>query len=342
MKNKKYIIFSAIIILLFFVIIICSCIGASKVTYTDVIKILLNKVFNLGIDLSSIPKYAQTIIWTVRFPRVLIGLLVGGALSVSGAAYQGLLKNPMADPYVIGVSSGAAFGATIGITSKITFNILGLSFISIMAFVGAVTVVFLVYNVAKIGKKVPMTTLLLSGIAIGQFLTALTSLLMIFYNRDMYKIIFWTLGSLSGKGWTQFNTILPYVIIGCLIIYYYSRDLDLLLLGEDTANNLGVNVERTKKILLTISAVVTAAVVSVSGIIGFVGLIIPHVVRLFTGPNHKVLLPVTFITGGILMILCDTIARSVLSQEIPVGIITAILGGPFFVYLLRSKKKEVF
>lgn len=341
MKNKKFIIIG-IIILLLIVIIVCSFIGTANITYIDIFKILTSKIFNINIDVSNIPTSAETIIWKIRFPRVLIGLLVGGSLAVAGAVYQGLLKNPMADPYVIGVSSGAAFGAAIGIVSKVTFQFLGLSFISILAFLCAVTVIFIVYNIAKVGKKTPMTTLLLSGIAMGQFLTALTSLIMVFNDKDMNKIVFWTLGSLSGTTWTQLKSVFPYVFIGIIIIYYFSRDLNLLLLGEDTASNLGVNVEKTKKILLAVSAVLTAIVVSVSGIIGFVGLIIPHIVRLFIGPDHKVLLPVSFLTGGILMIVCDTIARSLLTQEIPVGIITAILGGPFFIYLLRNKKKEVF
>ncbi|HBB29427.1 MAG TPA: iron ABC transporter [Clostridiales bacterium] len=341
MKKNVYRILIASIITLFVVILVSSCIGAADIKISEAFKIIINKIFNINLDISNIKTSTETIIWKIRFPRILVGLLVGGTLSVAGATYQGLLKNPMADPYVIGVSSGAAFGAAIGIASKIMFNFLGLSFTSIMAFICAVTVMLIVYKIAKIGNKVPITTLLLSGIAIGNFLTAFTSLIMIFAGDDLNKIFFWTMGSLSGKGWDQLISILPYVVIGIIIIYYYAKDLNIILLGEDTASNLGVNVEKVKKILLITSTIITAAVVSVSGIIGFIGLIIPHIARMIVGPDNKALIPVYFVFGAILLIICDTISRSLLSQEIPVGLITSILGGPFFVYLLRIKKREM-
>lgn len=339
-KNVVKILIASTIILLL-VVIVCCCIGAVNIKISEAFKILINKIFNINIDISEIKTSSQTIIWKIRFPRILVALLVGGTLSVAGATYQGLLKNPMADPYVIGVSSGAAFGAAIGISSKIIFNFLGLSFTSIMAFICAVIVMLIVYRIAKIGSKVPITTLLLSGIAIGNFLTAFTSLIMIFSGDDLNKIFFWTMGSFSGKGWEQLFSVLPYIAIGIAIIYFYSRDLNIILLGEDTASNLGVNVERVKKILLITSTIITAAVVAVSGIIGFIGLIIPHIARMVVGPDNKALIPTSFVFGAILLVICDTIARSILSQEIPVGLITSILGGPFFVYLLRNKKREI-
>lgn len=339
-KNVGKILIASTIILLL-VVIVCCCIGAVNIKISEAFKILINKIFNINIDISEIKTSSQTIIWKIRFPRILVALLVGGTLSVAGATYQGLLKNPMADPYVIGVSSGAAFGAAIGISSKIIFNFLGLSFTSIMAFACAVIVMLIVYRIAKIGNKVPITTLLLSGIAIGNFLTAFTSLIMIFSGDDLNKIFFWTMGSFSGKGWEQLFSILPYIVIGIAIIYFYSKDLNIILLGEDTASNLGVNVERVKRILLITSTIITAAVVSVSGIIGFIGLIIPHIARMIVGPDNKALIPTSFVFGAILLVICDTIARSILSQEIPVGLITSILGGPFFVYLLRNKKREI-
>jgi len=164
---------------------------------------------------------------------------------------------------------------------------------------------------------------------------------MIFAGNNMNKIFFWTMGSFSGKGWEQLVSVLPYVVIGIIIIYFYAKDLNIILLGGDTASNLGVNVEKVKKILLITSTVITAAVVSISGIIGFIGLIIPHIARMVVGPDNKSLIPTSFVFGAILLIICDTIARSILSQEIPVGLITSILGGPFFVYLLRNKKREI-
>lgn len=335
----RILIFSTIILL--FVIVISCYIGTANIKVSEAFKILVYKIFNINIDMSNIAESTQTIIWKIRFPRILVALLVGGTLSVAGATYQGLLKNPMADPYVIGVSSGAAFGAAIGISSKIIFNFFGLSFISIMAFICAVFVMLIVYRISKIGNKVPITTLLLSGIAVGNFLTAFTSLIMIFSGDSMNKIFFWTMGSFSGKGWDQLASVLPYIVIGIMIIYYYAKDLNIILLGEDTASNLGVNVEKVKKILLITSTIITAAVVSISGIIGFIGLIIPHIARMIVGPDNKSLIPTSFLFGAILLIICDTIARSILSQEIPVGLITSILGGPFFIYLLRNKKREI-
>lgn len=339
-KNNFKIILLSSIAVLFLVVIISCCIGAANIKVSEAMSVIINKLFNTNFDFD-IKSSTQTIIWQIRFPRILIGLLVGGTLSVAGATYQSLLKNPMADPFVIGVSSGAAFGAAIGIASKIVFEFLGLSFTSILAFICAILVMVIVYKIAKIGNKVPITTLLLSGIAIGNFLTAFTSLIMIFAGDDLDKIFFWTMGSLSGKSWEQLFSILPYVIIGIIIIYYYTRDLNIILLGEDTASNLGVNVEKVKKILIVTSTVITAFVVSISGIIGFVGLIIPHITRMLVGPDNKRLIPMSFIFGAILLIVCDTIARSLLNQEIPVGLVTAILGGPFFIYLLKSKKSEM-
>lgn len=341
MNNKKTLYIISIIILLI-TLIICSLIGVANISFMDATKIILKRLLHLNIDTHLIPDSSDIIIWQIRFPRVLVGALVGGSLSVAGASYQGLLKNPMADPYIIGVSSGAALGASIGIISKISFSFLGLTFTSLMAFSFAIITVTMVYNIARVGNKVPMTTLLLSGVAIGQFLTAFTSIIMVFAYSDMRKIMLWTMGSLSGKGWEQFTAILPYTIIGVSIIYYYANDLNIFLLGEDTAKNLGVNVEKTKKILLIVSAMLTASAVSVSGIIGFIGLVVPHMVRIITGPDHKVLVPMSFIVGAFLMVVCDTLARSLISLEIPVGIITAILGGPFFIYLLRSSRKESF
>ncbi len=339
-KNISTILIASVIVLIL-AMIVSSCIGTANIKISEAFKILINKIFKININTTEIAESTIAIIWKIRFPRILVALLVGGTLSVAGATYQGLLKNPMADPYVIGVSSGAAFGAAIGISSKILFNFFGLSFVSIMAFICSVLVILVVYNISKIGNKVPITTLLLSGIAIGNFLTAFTSLIMIFAGDGMSKIFFWTLGSLSGKGWEQLNSVIIYIIIGIVIIYFYAKDLNIILLGEDTASNLGVNVERVKKILLIASTIITATVVSISGIIGFIGLIIPHIARMVVGPDNKVLIPTSFVFGAILLIICDTIARTILPQEIPVGLITSLLGGPFFIYLLRNKKREI-
>lgn len=339
-KNKLFFILLTVIMIGIFSVSLS--LGAAKVGIKDIVNIIYGKISGNENIFSYLEDSTVYIIWNIRFPRIIVSLFIGGMLSIAGVTYQGILKNPMADPFVLGISSGAALGATIGIISKISFNIFGLNFISIMAFAGALLVIFIVYNIARIKNEIPVTTLLLSGIAMSQFLTAILSTIMMLNDRDLNKIFFWTMGSLSGKGWESIMNILPYAGLGMIILMYYAKDMDILLLGDESAKNLGVEADRVKKIILVTASVITAASVSVSGIIGFVGLIVPHIVRMFIGPKHIKLLPLSFVTGGGLMVVCDTIARSIIAQEIPVGIITAILGGPFFIYILKKKKAEVF
>lgn len=248
----------------------------------------------------------------------------------------------MADPYVLGISSGAALGASISIIFNVNITILGFSTISIFAFIGGLVTVFIVYNIAKVRQRVPITTLLLSGVAVGQFLTAIMSFLMVIYSRDMNKIIYWTLGSLAGKGWEPLIKISIPVILSIIVMNFFSRDLNIMLTGEESAHSLGVEVEKIKLYILILGTFMTSMVVSISGIIGFVGLIIPHIVRIIVGPDHRILLPSSGLIGGIFMIFADTIARTIISpMEIPVGIITALFGGPFFIYLLRKRKRSI-
>lgn len=329
-------------IVLVFSIGFFSAIGSANISAIDSFRIISSKIPILRnyIDISHITKPHQTIIWSIRLPRVLLGVLVGASLSMAGAAFQGMFKNPMADPYVIGISSGAALGASIAIILRVNIKILNISAISMFAFIGAIIAVFIVYNIARIKNKVPVTTLLLAGIAVGQFFTAIMSLIMVFYSKDMAKIIYWTMGGLAGKGWDPLLQISIPTILSMIFINFFARDLNILLTGEESAQSLGVNVEKTKVYILVLGTFMTAMVVSVSGIIGFVGLIIPHIIRILIGPDHRILLPASALAGGIFIIFADTIARTVISPiEIPVGIITALFGGPFFIYLLKKSKK---
>lgn len=333
-----------LVILLIFSIGLFTTIGSAKVGVLDIFKIIGSKIsfINNYIDVSDIADSAKTIIWNIRLPRVLLGALVGASLSMAGAAFQGMFKNPMADPYVIGISSGAALGATLAIVFKISISIFKIPTITIFAFAGALLAVSLVYNIARVKNKVPVTTLLLAGVAVGQFLTAIMSFLMVISDKDMVKITYWTLGSLAGKGWEPVINISLPVIICMIVINFFARDLNILLTGEESAQSLGIDVEKTKTYILLLGTFITAVSVSVSGIIGFVGLIIPHIVRLLIGPDHRILLPASALLGAIFMIFADTIARTIISPiEIPVGIITALFGGPFFIYLLRAKKKSI-
>ncbi len=310
---------------------VCTVTGIASIPFRDANRILLHEFLHLDVDMEGITDGSITIIRSVRLPRVVLGFLAGASLAVCGAGFQGIFKNPMADPFVLGVSSGAALGAAIGIVLHFGTTLL--------AFVGAFLTITLVYNISKIGKKVPVATLLLSGIAVSQTLSATMSIIMILNKQSMDQIMFWTMGSLNGKGWGQIITVLPYSLLGIVLLLTTCRELDIMLTGEETAIQLGVNVESLKKRVLFASTVITAAVISVTGIIGFVGLVVPHVVRMITGPKHRVLMPLSLLFGGTFLIICDTAARSMAVWEIPVGIITSLCGGPFFIYLLRRMKR---
>jgi len=343
--NKKR--YGLIILVLSLVLVLSigffSVIGTANIRPLDVLRIVLSKmpIINKHIEIEDLPDSYEAIIWTIRLPRVLLGVLVGASLSMAGAAFQGLFKNPMADPYVIGISSGAAFGATIAIVFGINISILNISSISIFAFIGALAAVFLVVNMARFNHKIPTTTLLLSGIATGQFLTAIMSLFMVMNSKDLAKIVYWTMGTLAGKGWKPLVSISIPSIISMVLMNFFVKDLNILLTGEESAQSLGVDVERVKTYILILGTFMVSMSVSISGIIGFVGLIIPHMVRLVLGADHKILLPASALVGGIFMISADLVARTVISpMELPVGIITALFGGPFFLYLLRASRKQ--
>ncbi len=336
-KNKWQVILITLALALFICCIVATTLGTAKVKIGDSLEMVLHQIPILGqfVDIDDVSKTHQSIVKNIRLPRIILSVLVGISLSISGTTFQGLFKNPMADPFVIGISSGAALGATLAIVFK-------LNTISFFAFLGAVGATFLVYNLAKIKSKIPVTTLLLSGIAVGQFLTAIMSFLMVIFSNDLNKIIFWTLGSFATKGWVEVRLLLIPAVIGWSLLYYFAKDLNIMLLGEESAQHLGIKVERIKVIILLINSFIVAIVVSVSGIIGFVGLVIPHIARLYVGPDHRILIPVAGLTGGIFMLFVDTIARTIISpMEVPVGIITALIGGPFFIYLLRKKKSTL-
>lgn len=345
MEKHNYLkIFSLLLMTLMITISISLVIGVANVTIIDSIKIILKTIPIIGdyIDVSNIQKSHIAIIQNIRLPRVLLSFLVGYGLSIVGVAFQGMLKNPMADPFIVGTSSGAALGASIAILLKLNKMFFGIGIVSIFAFAGALLATLIVYNMARIKGKVPVTTLLLAGIATGQFFTAIMSFIMTISTRDVSTIIFWTMGSFSGRGWNHIQIAIIPVLLGSIIIYIFSKDLNIMLLGEDSAQNMGVETEKVKKVILITSVLITAFLVSVSGIIGFVGLIVPHMVRLLMGPDHRILIPASGLVGGIFLIVADTLSRTIIAPtEVPVGIITALAGGPFFIYLLRKTKRTI-
>jgi len=282
----------------------------------------------------------RIILFSVRLPRIFLSVLVGAALAAAGTVYQGLFRNPMADPYVLGTSSGAALGATIGFALNSDLELFSFNAVSILAFAGALLATVLVYNLARVGRRVPLTVLLLSGIAVAAFLSSANSLALVLQGSDMQQIVFWLMGGFSTCRWLHIQVVLPYIIAGFVGIAVYARDLNIMLLGEEKAQQLGVDIRRLQLILTLSASLLVAAAVSVSGIIGFVGLVVPHMMRLLTGPDHRLLFPASALAGGIFLLAADTAARTVLAPtELPVGVITAFLGAPFFIYLLRKNKR---
>lgn len=276
----------------------------------------------------------EVIIFQIRLPRIFLGLLTGLALATAGATMQGLFKNPMADPYIIGISSGAAVGAAFSIAYLPGFfSVYTTPFMSLL---GALCATFLVYNIAKVGGKIPIDTLLLTGIAISFFLSAILSFMMSIAGESLHKIFFWLMGGFWLANWTEVKIIIFPIFACFILIYFFARDLNAMLLGEESAQSLGINVEKVKRNLLILASFITAAAVCFSGTIGFVGLIIPHITRILVGPDHRILIPASALLGGIFLAWTDALAR--LLGEMPVGIITAFFGAPFFIYLLRRRR----
>ncbi len=275
------------------------------------------------------------VFWNVRIPRVILAGLVGAALACSGTAMQAVFRNSMADPFVIGVSSGAAIGASVASLLGLSVAI-GLFAPPMLAFVSAILAAFAVYMLGSVRGKVYVDSLLLSGVAVASFLGAMVSFMIYVASQQFHQLVFWLLGSLTLASWDIVEVLFFPIVAGAVVVFLYGRDLDALLLGEETAHNLGANPESLKKLMLFVAALMAAAAVAFVGVIGFVGLIIPHICRLIVGSNHRTLVPAATLSGAVFLIWADALARTVVAPtEMPVGIITAICGGPFFLYLLR-------
>ncbi|MDD2233799.1 MAG: iron chelate uptake ABC transporter family permease subunit [Desulfitobacteriaceae bacterium] len=334
-----------LILLILLLIVIASgavVLGAASIPLKSVLAILLSPIKGFGSLFGDIEitEVQHGIIMQLRLPRIIQAAIVGASLSVAGAVFQGLFRNPMADPYVLGVSSGAALGAVVAMLTGGTLFSAGFLAVPLFAFIGGVLTIAVVYYMSRVGKVVPVMTLLLAGIAVSAFLSALVSLLTYFAGEKLDQVVFWLMGGVSGASWSRVVAMLPYVIIGFCFIYYYAKELNVLLLGEETARHLGVNTEKVKKILLGAASLLVAAAVATSGIIGFVGLVVPHFIRLAAGPDHRFLLPASALLGANLLIAADALARIIISPaELPVGIITSMVGAPMFIYLLKKRKK---
>jgi iron complex transport system permease protein len=310
-------------------------VGSVGIDPGDTLKILAHRF--LGLDVARTWSDAtETIVVELRLPRVLTAMLVGGGLAVAGATFQGLLRNPLADPYVLGTASGAALGAAIAVLIPVRFVILEFGLIQGLAFVGALAAIYAVYKLSRIGGLSPLTSLLLTGYAVGSLLAAGLAMAMYLSGAALRQIFTYLLGSFDAATWPRFFGTLPIILIASVAIMLRARSLNGLLLGEQAAAHLGVDVRRERRILLGLASLVTAAAVAISGLIGFVGLVVPHVVRLLVGPSARLVLPLSAIGGAALLAYADIVAR--LAGGIPVGVVTAILGAPFFLLILRRAR----
>ncbi|OGO01676.1 MAG: hypothetical protein A2Y72_06895 [Chloroflexi bacterium RBG_13_53_26] len=317
--------------------------GKVGISFSDIAKMFLNKlaVFDFEPTWRAVD---ETILFQVRLPRVVGGALVGGALATAGVLFQGLFRNPMADPYIIGTSAGAALGATIAMMLPVGLAFLGFGLVPILAFVGALLTVLLVYRLARVGGKTPIVSMLLAGFVISGMLTALMFLL-ITLSDDLHpriqSVYMFLMGGVSVSGWQQLAVIAPLVVGGIVAARLLAFRLNAFSLGEEGAAYVGIEVERDKMVILALGSALTAAAVSISGLIGFVGLVVPHAVRLVLGPEHRLLIPASAAVGAAFVVIADLLARTIISSgELPVGIITALIGAPFFIYLLRRTRKE--
>lgn len=344
MKYKKH--FALIVILLLvvalFSVLLAVGIGPVSVPAGTTAKILLHKIPLIGNLITPDWEVLQeNIVLTLRLPRVLLGLIVGASLSVIGVAMQALVRNQLADPFILGVSSGAAASATLGMLFG-AFSFLGTYSLSISAFIGAAVTIIIVYLLARVKGKINITQLLLSGVAISMIMDGITRIITLSAPNalGLHNATFWMSGSLASAKWAYLTLPAAVLLICMAVLLLNYRGLNLLLLGEESAGALGVNVARTQRLLILVSSLMAGVTIAVSGTIGFVGLMVPHFTRLLVGSDHRRVLPISALLGGILVVWVDVLARTLIApEELPVGILTAVIGGPIFIWLLKKNEK---
>lgn len=335
MTRKPYLTVS---LLLGTALIMSVALGAVTIPPGNALSILINKIPGVEIE-GAWPAYFETIIWDLRLPHTILVALTGAALAGSGAAFQGLFRNPLADPYLIGVASGAGLGAII----IMTIPQAGRYLVPVGAFLGALVTIIAVYQLAKVGQIVPLTTLILAGVAIGSFTSALTSFLMLLSEQMVLQAMSFLLGGSTVTGWDPLAIATPYFAVGLTLLVFSGHSLNVLQFGEEQARQLGLPVEKVKLFIIISASLTTAAAVSFSGVIGFIGLVVPHIIRILWGGDYKRLIPLSIFGGAITLLISDILARIVMAPSyLPVGIVTAMIGAPFFLWILRRAKKEVF
>jgi iron complex transport system permease protein len=318
----------------FFVLIAAVLVGVTVGSVSIPVQVLWNP---------DLDEAASNILWNIRMPRVVLAGLVGASLAIAGAAFQGLLKNPLADPYTLGVSSGASVGAVVTLFFGISVPVLGLFTLPVFSMLGAFLTMVTVMSFAKlIDRAMKMETIILTGIIFSSFLGSVISLMISLSGEELRQIIGWLLGSVSMRGWPYVTMALPFMTIGFLLLWLNRRELNALVFGEERAKHLGVNVKRRKMMILTGGSILTGAAVAVSGTIGFVGLVVPHMTRMLWGSDHRHVLPLSFINGASLLIICDLVSRTIISpSELPIGVITAFIGAPVFAFIFWKQRRKV-
>ena len=333
---------SGIILLSLLIVLVCLTFGAQPIGMGVVMQTLVAGVRDgqAGIESAGVP---GVIVWQVRLPRILLAFLVGGSLAGVGVALQALLRNPLAEPFVLGISSGAAFGATLAMLLGVGNTFLGVSTLPLWAFAGGLLAIMVVYRISVAYRMLSVHTLLLAGVILNALFSALIMFaISIADPTQAFKMMLWLMGTLSVPEFWTLLTLLVYLACGFLILFWLARPLNILTLGDESARSLGVEVDRIKKLVFVTSALVTGAVVSIAGLIGFVGMVVPHAVRMIVGADHRLLLPVAALAGGAFLTVADTVARTALAPtELPVGVVTALIGGPFFIYLLVQRRAGV-
>lgn len=343
-KSFQWIRIFELILVLLAVMTVSVTFGSADLSFWDSLRIVVSKIpfVNQLVGTTDISTTYEVIVWKVRLPRIVLSALAGGALAVVGAVFQGVFGNSLADPHILGVSSGAALGATFAILTGVSVSFFGLGTIGVSAFIGALATVFFVYRISGLGGDISTTNMLLTGTAISTMLSSVISLLMTFNQTQIDKVYMWTLGSFSAATWEKVGFLSFFVVIGITILIAFAGKLNIMMLGEDDAKCLGIDTDKLRKILIITASLLVAATVSISGVIGFVGLIVPHCVRFISGSDNRRLIPYSFFAGAIFLSICDTLARTVAAPtEIPVGVITSIFGAPYFIALVIARKKKL-
>lgn len=343
LATKPAVVFSACFVILIFAIIVGVSFGSVHVPFFTVVEIFWSKLLQRPLNSAQADSALyQNIVMNIRLPRVILAGLVGASLAIAGAAFQGLLRNPLADPYTLGVSSGASVGAVMTLFFHLTIPFLGAFTLPVISIVCSfVTMMIVLFFAHRLDRALRVETIILTGIIFSSFLGALISLMIALTGEELRQIIGWLLGSVSMRGWEHIRIILPFFILGSLILLYFANELNVLSFGEEQASHLGVAVQRDKMLILIAASVLTGAAVAVSGTIGFVGLVVPHFIRLFTGPNHRYLLPISLLIGASFLIITDLIARTIIAPvELPIGVMTALVGAPVFAIILMRKRRK--